>query len=256
MRDNRVLYADVLRILAAFAVVVLHTAGIRLVVQSVYTCEFIWAAFFGSAVRWAVPVFVMLSGMLFLKKERSIDIKKLYTKNLLRLVTAFLFWSFLYNIRNAAAYTSGGVGEILWQALKQTPNGAMHLWFIFVIAGLYIILPLLKRMTDNMTKREAEYFLALNFVLTFLPTTLSDFEVFNPFVQYISKFEISFATGYIGLFVLGWYIDSFEHGKRLRVSLYAAAVLSFIYMFVMTVVKSRSVAGGGYFRKTSLILRL
>lgn len=116
----------------------------------------------------------------------------------------------------------------LWCRTFTPVNLYGRLWFIFVIAGLYIILPLLKRMTDNMTKREAEYFLALNFVLTFLPTTLSDFEVFNPFVQYISKFEISFATGYIGLFVLGWYIDSFEHGKRLRVSLFARQTGDFL----------------------------
>lgn len=242
MREKlrRVTYADIARIAAAFAVVLLHTAGIRAVKADVYSSDFFWAAAFDALARWSVPLFIMLSGMLFLKKERKTDIKRLWRKNISRLVTAFVFWSYLYNLYSA--YISKGLkAEIFLSALKGMPQGAMHLWFMFIIAGLYVVTPCIKRMTDSMTKREAEYFLILNLILTFIPKTLSSFEIFEPFIKYLDKFEICYAAGYVGLFVAGWYIDRFEHKPAFRMCVYIGAIASYIYMLAMTVYSSRAV---------------
>lgn len=240
MREKtvRVAYADIARIAAAFTVVLLHTSGIRAVTGDVYSSKFFWVALFDAFARWSVPLFIMMSGMLFLKKEKRIDIKRLWKKNILRLVTAFIFWSYLYNLYSAYI-TKGLKAEIFLTALKNTPNGAMHLWFMFIIIGLYIVLPFIKRMTDSMTKREAEYFLILNLILTFIPKTLSSFEIFEPIIGYIDKFEICYAAGYVGLFVAGWYIDSFEHKKTFRIGVYIAAIAAYAYMLIMTVYSSR-----------------
>jgi surface polysaccharide O-acyltransferase-like enzyme len=241
MKDNnkRVAYADIARISASFAVVLLHTAGIRMVKSTVESSAFFWSAIFDSFARWSVPLFIMLSGMLFLNREGAIDVKRLWKKNIFRLVTAFLFWSYLYNLY-AAISQDGLGGKMFLTALLNTPNGAMHLWFIFVIIGLYIVTPFVKRMTDNMTKREAEYFLILNLVITFIPKTLSCFATLKPYTSYLNNFEISYAAGYIGFFVAGWYIEKFEHGKKFRACVYALAVASYAYTSVMTIAFSRA----------------
>ena len=231
---NYIAYADILRIAAAFSVVLLHTAGARLISVPIGSAQFLWATFFDTATRWSVPLFIMLSGMLFLNKKKKINIKTLYTKNIWRMVTAFVFWSYIYNYYSAFAQTRSLIASILI-ALKKMPHGAMHLWFVFVIIGLYIVLPFIKRMTDSMTKAEAEYFILLSILLTFLPKTLSSFEVLKPFIDYITKFEINMATGYIGLFVAGWYIDNFEHTKAFRTMVYIAGFIGFVYMFTATV---------------------
>lgn len=231
---NYIPYADIARILAAFSVVLLHTAGARLLVVPIGSAEFLWATFFDCVTRWSVPLFVMLSGMLFLNKKKKINIPTLYKKNILRMVTAFIFWSYIFNLYTAYA-NSGDVKQSLLVALKNMPQGAMHLWFMFVIVGLYIILPFVKRMTENMTKGEAEYFIILSMLLTFLPKTLSSFEVFAPFLDYITKFEINFAAGYVGLFVAGWYVDTFDHSRTFRVFTYLFGFVGFLYMFVTTV---------------------
>ena len=119
------------------------------------------------------------------------------------------------------------------------PHGAMHLWFIFVIVGLYIVLPFIKRMTDTMTKSEAEYFIVLSMILTFLPKTLSSFPAFDFFTSYITKFEINFAAGYVGLFVAGWYIDKFDHTRTFKNWAYLIGFAGFLYMFITTVYFSR-----------------
>lgn len=238
---QRVAYADVARIAAAFAVVLLHTAGIRLVNADVYSSSFFWAAAFDALARWAVPLFIMLSGMLFLKKEKKTDIKRLWRKNISRLVTAFVFWSYLYNLYSAYA-ERGLCAEIFLSALRRMPQGAMHLWFIFITVGLYIVTPFIKHMTDGMTKRETEYFLILNLILTFIPKTLSSFEIFEPLIRYIDKFEICYAAGYVGLFVAGMYIDRYEHKKEFRTCAYIGAGAAYAYMLAMTLISSR--AGG------------
>ena len=227
-------YADIARILAAFAVVLLHVAGSRLVRADIGSMEFMWATAFDCAMRYSVPVFVMLSGMLFLNKEKVLDIKRLYSKNVLRLVTAFLFWSFVYNFYNAYL-SERSIAAALPAALKNIHNGAMHLWFVFIIIGLYIALPFIKRMCENMTKREAEGFILLSIAVTLLPKTLSVFEMCKPLAEYINKFEITYAAGYVGMFVAGWYIDSFERKKRDVVTSCILGILGFVFMFVTTV---------------------
>lgn len=235
---NYIPYADILRILAAFSVVLLHTAGALLISVPIGSKSFMWAAFFDTITRWSVPLFVMLSGMLFLDKKKKLNIKTLYTKNILRMVTAFLFWSYVYNFYTAFA-ESRNLTASLFTALKKTPHGAMHLWFIFIIVGLYIILPFVKRMTENMTKSEAGYFILLSMILTFLPKTLSSFQVFTPFTQYINKFEINFAAGYVGLFVAGWYINNFKHSSAFKAVVYLMGISGFGYMFGTTVYFSK-----------------
>ena len=233
-KHNYIAYADIARILAAFSVVLLHTGGVRLISVPIHSVQFLWAAFFDCITRWSVPLFVMLSGMLFLDKNKNIKIKTIYTKNILRMVTAFLFWSYIYNLYTA--YASGnGIKESFVIALKNVHNGAFHLWFIFVIIGLYIVVPFVKRMTENMTKREAEYFIILSMLVTFVPKTLSSFEVFAPYLSYINKFEINYAAGYVGLFVAGWYINNFEHSKLFSGVVYALGYLGFAYMYLCTV---------------------
>lgn len=67
--SSRVIYLDILRIIAAFFIVVLHTAVTSL--DSFGTTSWEWnvSNFYDSISRWAVPVFVMISGALFLNKE-------------------------------------------------------------------------------------------------------------------------------------------------------------------------------------------
>lgn len=233
-KKNYIAYADIARLASAFAVVLLHVAGARLIRESVGSVNFMWAAFFDCATRWSVPMFIMLSGMLFLNNKKKLNVKTLYTKNILRLVTAFVFWSFVYNLYTAYA-ASREIKAAIVAAVKNVHNGAMHLWFMFIIVGLYIILPFVKRMCENMTKREAEGFILLSLCLTFLPKTLSSFAVFEPFVAYLGKFEINYAAGYVGLFVAGWYIDNFDHKRDFRLISYMLGLAGFCYMFVTTV---------------------
>lgn len=92
--ENRIEYLDLLRIIAIFGVVVLHVAAQNWVKE--FTNVFNWNVYnvYDSLVRWTVPVFVMISGTLFLSKEYSI--KKIHSKKIFRIITALGFWSVVY----------------------------------------------------------------------------------------------------------------------------------------------------------------
>ena len=66
---------DYLRVLASFGVIILHIAAKKFLSLSVYSNEWQVLNFYDSIVRWTVPVFVMISGALFL--NRDIPIRKL-----------------------------------------------------------------------------------------------------------------------------------------------------------------------------------
>ena len=70
---NRIVYADLLRIIATFAVIVLHVSVSKWYESPIR--EYNWQMFniYDSLVRWSVPVFVMISGMFFLNPNKEID---------------------------------------------------------------------------------------------------------------------------------------------------------------------------------------
>jgi len=75
---NRIYYLDYLRLFAAIAVIILHTVDTEFGSTKVTVFKWQYLNACDGLVRWCVPVFVMISGALFL--ERQIDIKKIYSK--------------------------------------------------------------------------------------------------------------------------------------------------------------------------------
>ena len=88
--SGRVLYLDGLRVFAIVAVIMVHVTC--MFYTNSETSNWYAAYFYGSFVRWCVPVFCMISGALFLTKQ-ELSVKDLYLRYIKRIVLAFLFWS-------------------------------------------------------------------------------------------------------------------------------------------------------------------
>ena len=87
---------DYLRVFASIAIILLHVTA-----QNMPYCELAgteWNIYniCNSASRWGVPVFVMMSGALFLPRE--ISTKTLYKKYISRMAIAYVVWSAFYVI--------------------------------------------------------------------------------------------------------------------------------------------------------------
>ena len=93
MNVKRKYYLDVLRICAISAVVLMHCAGFA--DNDVNPSSVLWnsAIIFNNITKYAVPVFVMISGSLMLGRT-DISLKQLFQKYIFRLVTAYIFCFF------------------------------------------------------------------------------------------------------------------------------------------------------------------
>lgn len=212
-REKRIISFDILRVIASFAVVMLHISGGKFF-SSYPSYEWIIRIVYGSLVRWCVPVFIMISGALFLDLSKSISIKKLYTHNVFHILCVFLFWSLIYSVYNAI---NRGSMDIL--VLIEAIYGEYHLWFLKMLIGLYVAVPIMRIIVQN--RRIEEYFIIISVVTTFvIPMMITVIGLFNlsakDFAEGLYKgFGLHIAAGYMGYFVLGHYFNTYKLELRL-----------------------------------------
>ncbi|HML54414.1 MAG TPA: acyltransferase family protein [Solidesulfovibrio magneticus] len=136
-------WIDWLRAMAAFAVVVIHvTAPLYAQIATLHRTDWWIANIANCAVRFAVPLFVMLAGALLL--GRNEDAAAFYAKRAARLLPAFIFWSVFYLL---FAWATGGDGldlrERFVNAVLVTGATYYHLWYLPMFFGLMLVHPFL-----------------------------------------------------------------------------------------------------------------
>ena len=234
-REQRVYYFDFLRVFATFAVVILHLSAQNWDTTDVKSFAWNTFNFYDSIVRWALLSFVMISGALFLQKD--IPLKKIFSKYIFRIVTAFLFWSFVYAVEHYAE------NKDIIKALDHFISGHYHLWFLFMITELYMILPFTKKIveSDFLTK----YFLLLAFIFTFfLPQSVNLISVFSEkygtiATYIINNFYFYFVMGFTVYFLLGCVLNKIEISKKQERIIYFLGICGFIATILMSIMVSR-----------------
>lgn len=155
--SNRKYYLDLLRIAATLGVMVLHITAQNWHQVEIASIE--WQTFnaLNGLARWALPIFAMISGALFLGRE--VKLKVLFSKYILRIVIAFMFWSALYALIDLQN------GMSLSKSVVQLIKGHYHMWYLMMIVGLYLIVPFLKQIAEK--ESLTKYFLGLSALLTY-----------------------------------------------------------------------------------------
>lgn len=237
---KRKVYCDYLRLIATFAVVFIHVAASNWSNVDVNGMQ--WQVFniYDSLVRWGVPIFVMISGALFL--NRDVPIKNIYSKYILRMVIAFISWSLFYAILTTDTFQHGLIYS-LKSHIGTLVTGHYHMWFVLMIIGLYMCIPLMKKIVSDETVMK--YFLKLSFAFSFMVPWL--LKIVNDFVGYnngtiqkivttidsnLTNMGMSMVLGYTFYFILGYYLDRVELEKKVRMIIYATGILGFIFTVV------------------------
>lgn len=256
MENNRVIYFDYLRVFATFAVIVLHISAQNWYQTDVNQIDWQTFNFFESIVNWAVPVFVMISGALFLGREVSIS--RIFRKSVLRMFLAFIAWSFIYyllagNIIPDAVHEDSVITQFLalfkdgkTQGFVSIINSHYHLWFVPMIAGLYICVPIIKKIVED--KKIGEYFLLVAFVFRFLipqiVALINDFgsenlkAIATAINAKVSDMDMRMVLGHTFYFILGYYLSKISFNKKKRYVIYIAGVLGFAFTILVSLVVS------------------
>lgn len=264
-RCSRVPYLDILRIGSVFAVIVLHVSAQNWYHQDVFSVEWLFFNFWNSIVRWCVPVFVMISGALFLDPKRNVTYAALYKKNIFRMTVAFIFWSAVYVaytfIKNPDSYSKS-------QMIVDFIQGYYHMWFIFMIIGLYIMVPFLRKITED--DRLLKYFIIVAFIFVFLLPTIRDIaHVISPFLnsnrfdmivnalfKAYDNMNVSMVGQYTAYFVLGHYLHERDLPLKTRKILYMLSFFGFAFtiLFSVYIAWAKSASYGFYGNMTLNVL--
>lgn len=213
--SSRIVYLDLLRIVAIFAMMLLHVSAINWYALPVTSPQWQVLNADDSLVRFCVPVLLMISGSQLLNLQKALPLNKLFRTKILRLITAFAFWSLMYTLIDHARRTSTINPDVLVSMTKAFIVGHYHLWFLMTLLGLYLIVPLLRKIVENQALMQ--YFLVLSFLFTFTMNLGLVFFGDQPVVQLLlSKLNFFFTLGYSGYFVLGLYLHQVELSPSVR----------------------------------------
>lgn len=216
------LYIDILRIIACFSVVMLHTSAQAWYSLPVDSLGFKIANSYDALFRFGVPVFVMISGALFLAPGKELDVKKLYRHNILRLVVLYIFWSCMYGMMDCRGFDPAGIG---WKdVVKEMILGRYHLWFLPMIIGIYVLLPVLKVWIAHAPKKNIEYFLLLFFLCQILCETIRAIYASNLTDYVLNLFQPEMVCSYLGYFMLGYYLVHIGIDRKWHKIIYAGAL--------------------------------
>ncbi|HEX5044149.1 MAG TPA: acyltransferase family protein [Candidatus Polarisedimenticolaceae bacterium] len=152
-------WIDRLRVWGALAVIALHVSGPAFRgYPGRPTARWLAANLWNSGTRWAVPVYLLLSGYLLLGRGRNEAPVAFWRRRSVRIGAPLLFWGAAY----AVWYGARTVPEVVRAVLVRADAG-YHLWFLYALAVLSLGAPVLARMLEKLSPAAAITVCALAF---------------------------------------------------------------------------------------------
>jgi surface polysaccharide O-acyltransferase-like enzyme len=213
--NNRVIYLDVIRIVATFGVIALHVFATEYY-SVVGSLNWFISVIGDSLVRWSVPLFVMLSGALFLQPTKEISYTILFKKYIPRLLLTYAFWSLSYSAIRTTRHL------ILGQKLELSllfPH--FHLWYLPMLIGIYLLIPIIRKISID--KKIMKYALVLWVIYL-----IGCFCDFYKIPQIGVLFKINLIVGYAGYFLLGYYISECKISKKQTLYIFLVGLIGAI----------------------------
>ncbi|MBF0285692.1 MAG: acyltransferase family protein [Magnetococcales bacterium] len=211
----RLVYADVIRAWAIVGVVVLHTVAPLASRLGEIPASHWWAAnLIDSLTRTSVPLFVMISGLLLLDPARQESPLTFMRRRVVKVIWPLIVWSLIYLAWKLARGGEISLPNALVKALTQPAH--FHLWFLYMLVGLYLITPALRLFTRHANRAEWIWILSLWFVLVGLLKVV--LWLFNLKGLGSTKFTFDLVTQFVGYFLLGRFLAATvldAAGKRL-----------------------------------------
>jgi surface polysaccharide O-acyltransferase-like enzyme len=196
----RLLWIDILKLLAIFGVILLHVSAPFLVPFEI-SLEWWIGNIYDSLSRWCVPLFVMVSGALVVPGAEKLPLRQFLFIRMSKILIPFLVWSAIYffcriHFKGDDITFSGFFPMLLIEPIYY------HLWFIYMLIVLYLFAPVVSAFLNEAPEKHAWYLIALWFFwASLLPILHKPMDIetyFNPGMDDYSALRFS------GYFILGY----------------------------------------------------
>lgn len=206
--DERIDYIDFLRVIALFMVVMIHVSAFYFFGEAVSSKTWMVAHFYDSLSRPAVPIFIMVSGMLLLSSNRPSTLSSFLRNRSFRVIVPLFVWTIIYIVWSAIKVNEPiNLKEFFPNFLSG--NVYYHLYFLYIIFGLYLITPLLKVFIAQAKKQDFIYAIAL-WILA-----VSVFPLLDKFFGIRIYYLLIPITGYVGYFISGYFLSTIPRVNNL-----------------------------------------
>ena len=202
MSNERIVYIDWIRIVAAIMVVMIHTSGMLYLNNPSDSFAYMFGTWSQVLVNSAVPLFFMISGALLLRPNYDAGPRKMVMK-VVKLLLLMLVWSFIYALVCVHPLTIKGI-------VFATVKGHFHFWFFEYLIGIYLLTPLFKAIADYKDGVLVRYYLVLYILFGIIISSLQAIPYCHKWIMDVTT-KVRFEwLGFAGYFFMGHYL----HQKR------------------------------------------
>lgn len=220
----RMVWVDNAKILAIFSVIFVHIAtNVVIGVDNFNSSQWWIGNIYDALNRWPISVFIMLSGALLLSDGRAESIYVFYKKRAAKVLIPILFWSlFFLAWTYLKGMVKGNPPSLL--SLAQSLLLGMpyyHMWFLYMIIGLYFVTPFIRILVRNTSKSELLFFVIVSLLMAAINKLYGSLYDKNV-VLFINWFIL-----YLPYFILGHLItiSVFEPNKKIVLLIFTLSVL-------------------------------
>lgn len=192
---NQNIWVDFVRATSTFAVVFLHSAApILYKFNEVPLDHWMIGNIYDATVRMCVPLFFMITGYLLLQKDEPLLM--FFSKRINKVLIPLIVWSIFYIFWWIYYAKNIEWSFYIFYARILSP-AAFHLWFLYAIIGIYICMPILRKVVRNSSHSFLVYYVVLWVFATSIIPIGEKISGFNSFV------DLAVVSGYSGYLILG-----------------------------------------------------
>ena len=163
--NNREIWIDWLRVAACFMVFVVHSTepfylggdGALILNET----DAFWSSFFDTLVRSCVPLFIIASS--YLQVPTKYPAGEFFKRRTVRVLIPFVIWTIVY------ACVWGEPVQNFRNLLLNFNYSAGHLWFVYMLIGVYLLMPMLSAWAEKVEKKELLTYLGICLFTTLIP---------------------------------------------------------------------------------------
>ena len=242
---GRLAYAELLRVVAMLAVIVLHVSGGWLESLPVGTTDWHALNMWDSLCRWCVPVFVMCSGMFLLDPQKALSWPSLFLRYILRMVTALLFWGAAYRLLYelaAGTLSPASLPRVLYAVILG--NTETHLWYLTMTIGLYLLTPLLRAFVRGAKRSDFHWFFLVYALFMLVIPLFLRLRGSQTVALYANRLYLNFTLGFpplafVGYYLAGYYLKTYTLGRLAEGLIYVLGIAGGAFTVLGTSLLSR-----------------